>query len=282
MTDGLSRLRPTLLTARALSGVVWAFVRRGLLVYASYRTKASLGLVSLVVSVLTFSFVGRVVAQAGPGFAARYGMTYESFVIVGVLVHTVASAGLQSFRSAVRREQLQGTFEILLTSRVPSLVIVGLGGAGELALVAAGGAALVGIAAIVVGFRLPISPSLAAAVLLYSLAMSGAGLASAGVILVSKEGDPISWVLSAASGLLGGVFFPTDVLPRWLQSIAAFLPTTHALAVARGAMSRSADAGAARSLAFLAVWALVSLSLGLAVLRWGFRRARRAGTLGEY
>jgi ABC-2 type transport system permease protein len=270
------------MTARALAGVAWAFVKRGLLVYASYRTKVSLGLVSLVVSALTFSFVGRVVAQAGPGFAARYGMTYESFVIVGVLVHTVASAGLHAFRSAVRREQLQGTFEILLTSRVPPPAIVCLGGAGELALVAVGGAALAGVAVVVVGFRLPVSAPLAASVLLYSLAMSGVGLASAGVILVSKEGDPISWVLSAASGLLGGVYFPTDVLPRWLQSIAALLPTTHALAVVRGAMSRVADAGAARSLAFLAVWALVSVSVGLAVLRWGFRRARRTGTLGEY
>jgi ABC-2 type transport system permease protein len=282
MADVGSRVRSLLLVTAVQAGVVWAFVQRGLLTYASYRAKVSLGLVSLVVSVLTFSFVGRVVAAAGPGFVARYGMSYESFVIVGVLVHTVASAGLGSFRSAVRREQLQGTFEVLLTSRLSAPAVVVLAGAGELVLVAIGGLALLGVAALVVGFRLPLSASLVGAVLLYSLAMCGAGLASAGVILVSKEGDPISWVFSAASGLLGGVYFPVDVLPPWLQSVAAVLPTTHALALARAGVSSVSSPGATRSLAYLAVWALASLSLGLAILAWGFRRAKKAGTLGEY
>ena len=259
-----------------------AFVKRELATYASYRAKLALGLASLVLSLVTFSFVGRVVAGAGSGFVTQYGMSYSSFAVVGIFVHSLAVSGLHSFRSAVRREQLQGTLELLLTTRLPSPVLVVLAGAGELAITVLGGAALMAGGAALVGLDLRLSPSLVGALVLYLLVMCGVGLASAGVIMVSKEGEPVSWAVSGAAGLLGGVYFPVDMLPGWLQAGARALPTTHALAVARyGAQGTSAH-GFAGSLSFLAVSATASLIVGFAVLEWGCRRARIAGTLGHY
>jgi len=259
-----------------------AFVRRELATYASYRAKLALGLASLVLSLVTFSFVGRVVAGAGSGFVEQYGMSYSSFAVVGIFVHSLAVSGLHSFRSAVRREQLQGTLELLLTTRLPSPALVVLAGAGELAITVLGGAALMAGGAALIGLDLRLSPALAGALALYLLVMCGVGLASAGVIMVSKEGEPISWAVSGATGLLGGVYFPVDMLPGWLQAGARVLPTTHALAVARyGAQGTSAP-GFAGSLSFLAVSAAASLVMGFAVLEWGCRRARREGTLGHY
>jgi ABC-2 type transport system permease protein len=139
----------------------------------------------------------------------------------------------------------------------------------------AGGAALIGL-------DLRLSPSLAGALALYLLVMCGVGLASAGVIMVSKEGEPISWAVSAAAGLLGGVYFPVDMLPGWLQAGARVLPTTHALAVARYGAEGTTAPGFAGSLSFLALSAAASLVVGLVVLEWGCRRARNAGTLGHY
>lgn len=259
-----------------------AFVKRELATYASYRAKLALGLASLVLSLVTFSFVGRVVAGAGTGFVTQYGMSYSSFAVVGIFVHSLAVSGLHSFRSAVRREQLQGTLELLLTTRLPSPVLVVLAGAGELAITVLGGAALMAGGAALIGLDLRLSPALAGALVLYLLVMCGVGLASAGVIMVSKEGEPVSWAVSGAAGLLGGVYFPVSMLPGWLQAGARVLPTTHALAVARyGAQGTSAP-GFAGSLSFLAISATASLVVGLAVLEWGCRRARIAGTLGHY
>ncbi len=163
-----------------------AFVRRELATYASYRAKLALGLASLVLSLVTFSFVGRVVAGAGRGFVEQYGMSYSSFAVVGIFVHSLAVSGLHSFRGAVRREQLQGTLELLLTTRLPSPVLVVLAGAGELAITVLGGAALMAGGAALIGLDLRLSPSLAVALALYLLVMCGVGLASAGVIMVSK------------------------------------------------------------------------------------------------
>jgi ABC-2 type transport system permease protein len=261
-----------------------AFIGRELATYASYRAKLALGLASLVLSLVTFSFVGRVVASAGTGFVERHGMSYTSFAVIGVFVHSLAATGLHAFRSAVRREQLQGTLELLLSTRLPPPVLVALAGAGELAITVLGGALLMAGAAALIGLDLRLTPQFAVAFLLYLLVMCGLGLASAGVIMVSKEGEPVSWAVSAAAGLLGGVYFPVDMLPGWLRSIARVLPTTHAVAIARyGADVTSASgAGPAGSPAFLALAALASLTVGLAVLGWGCRRARSTGTLGHY
>jgi ABC-2 type transport system permease protein len=248
----------------------------------SYRAKLSLGLASLVLSVVTFVFVGRVVAASGPGFVERFGIDYTSFVVVGVLVHAVAASGLHVFRAALRREQLQGTLELLVASAVPVPVLMLAAGAGELAITAVGGAAFLAVASAIAGLDVTVSTTMVAAVLLYVAFMSGVGLASAGFVLVSKEGDPISWLLGAATGLLGGVYFPVELLPGWLRGVAAVLPTTSALALARAGLGAPGPASPARSLLGLGAAAAASITLGFLVLRWGHRRARRTGTLGEY
>ena len=250
--------------------------------YLSYRAKLSLGLASLVLSVVTFVFVGKVVAASGPGFVQRFGVDYTSFVIVGVLVHAVAASGLHVFRSALRREQLQGTLELLVASAVPVPLLMILAGAGELVVTAVGGAAFLAVASALAGLHFTVSATMLAGVLLYVAFMSGVGLASAGFVLVSKEGDPISWLLGALSGLLGGVYFPVELLPAWLRRVAALLPTTRALALARSGLGTPGPASPAASLLVLAAAAALSITVGLLVLRWGHRRAVRTGTLGEY
>lgn len=280
------RTRPTIVSvlgnAALVAGVGCAFVRRSVATYLSYRAKLSLGLASLVLSVMTFVFVGRAVAVSGPGFVRRFGVDYTSFVVVGVLVHAVASSGLHVFRSALRREQLQGTLELLQTFAVPAPLLVIFAGAGELVVTAAGGAAFLAVASAIADLRLTVTPMMLLAVFLYVSFSCGVGLASAGFVLVSKEGDPISWALGAAAGLLGGVYFPVDLLPHRLQRVASILPTTHALALVRSGLGAAPPASPTASLSMLVAAAAVSLSVGLLALRWGHRRARRTGTLGEY
>lgn len=250
--------------------------------YVSYRAKLSLGLASLVFSAVTFSFVGKLVARAGPGFVETYGTDYGSFVLLGVASHSAAAAGLGCFRAAIRREQLQGTLEVLLTSELPESLIVLLSGLGELAAVGVGAAALLALAGGLFGLSLDVAPAAFPALILYGLFMIGLGLASAGTILVTKEGEPISWAFGALSGLLGGVYFPVDVLPRWLSTVSKALPTTHALALVRPATAVGVTAPPGQALALLSASAAVSVALGLAVLRFCFRKARANGTLRQY
>jgi ABC-2 type transport system permease protein len=255
---------------------------RGIATALSYRARLSLGLASLVLSTVTFVLIGRVVSASGSGFVERFGVDYTTFVVVGVLVHGVASSGLRAFRAALRREQLQGTLEALLASAVPLPIIVILSGAGELAVAAAGGGAFLALASLLAGLRVTVTAAMVGGAVLYVAFMSGVGLASAGFVLVSKEGDPISWVIGSVTGLLGGVYFPVELLPDWLGRAAAVLPTTRALKLARSGLGAAGAQPTAQSLFGLAAAAVLSIALGLLLLRWGHGHARKHGTLAEY
>jgi ABC-2 type transport system permease protein len=39
-------------------------------------------------------------------------------------------------------------------------------------------------------------------------------------IFVAFGGDPIPWVLGGISAILGGAYFPTDVMPAWMQKLS--------------------------------------------------------------
>ena len=59
---------------------------------------------------------------------------------------------------------------------------------------------------------------------------------SAAFTLALKRGDPLLWLSGGLSWLLGGVFFPTDMLPGGLRQAALVLPITHALEALRATL----------------------------------------------
>ena len=82
--------------------------------------------------------------------------------------------------------------------------------------------------------------------------------------LVFKRGDPLLWLFAGLSWLLGGVFYPLEVLPRFLQHAGQLLPITHALVGMRAALLRNASIlELLPQIGVLGVFALVGLPLSL-------------------
>ena len=67
-------------------------------------------------------------------------------------------------------------------------------------------------------------------VLLFSiLTFVAFGVLSAATILWLKKGDPLAWILGGLGTMLGGAYFPVDVLPQWLRQISFLIPITYSL-----------------------------------------------------
>ncbi len=281
MNTGAAAARVALQPPLSALALAFAFLKRSVAVYLSYRLRAFLGLASLAVTVLGLVLVGRLVSSAGMGFDERFGMSYTAYALVGVVAHGSASAGLRVFRASVRREQLQGTLEHLMSSPSDPAALIVLSAAGELLLSAGGGLLMLAGVSRVAGLCGVLTSGVLVPLALYALSMTGLGLVSAGVVLVHKEGEPVSWTLSTLTGLLGGVVFPVELLPEWLGNVSFILPTTHALSLIRSALVPG-HAAPAESLSALASMALVLPIIGLLTLRRSLVRARREGSLGHY
>jgi ABC-2 type transport system permease protein len=109
------------------------------------------------------------------------------------------------------------------------------------------------------------------------------GLFSAALIIMIKRGDPLGWAIRFSSVMLVGVFYPLDVLPGWLRTLAQALPLTHALELMRRSLlSGEGWAELHGELLTLSALAAVLLPLGLLACALAVRVARTDGSLSHY
>jgi ABC-2 type transport system permease protein len=175
------------------------------------------------------------------------------------------------------RERRQGIWRRLRAAPVTRLTMV-LGKALATALVALAQIALTfGFGAVVFGVTLTGSPAGFVA-----LALAAAGLSAATGLLVAALGGnegrarSVAILMILSLSLLGGLWLPAFLLPRWAQTLALALPTTWAARGLEGVTWQGMGLGEALRCA--GVLAGFSAAF-LAVAWWGLSRAERRGAL---
>ena len=269
---------------------IWAFFYRDFLDEVSYRTSFLLQVAGALGYVGTWFFISRWVAKVFESPPELPGVGYFPFVLVGYAFYQYLQSTLQTFSAKIRREQLTGTLEaMLVTPTRASLVILG-SSAWDFVMTTFRVAMILAIGTLLawgfgerIGFRAEGIPAFLLLLALTVTAFSGIGILSAAFTIWLKRGDPVNYVITAASALLGGVFFQVDVMPAWLQSVAAFLPITHALRGIRRALLAGAGIGEVTGdLQILALFAAALVPLGMGAFTLALRRARVEGSLVQY
>lgn len=257
----------------------WAFFKRDLFIDLSYRLSFAFQVVDVLVAVGAYYFLAQVI-----GKGAYHGYEPFAFILVGTGVNGYMTSSLICYAQSVRGNQPLGTLKMVLVTPTSPTAFVLLSSvyplfrAGFDALLYLIGGAFLGI---------PLSrinvPSVLLIFLLSELAFSSIGILSATFTLVFKRGDPLLWLFGGLSWLLGGVYYPLDVLPRFLRDAAQLLPITHALAGMRAALLEHASiATLLPQIGVLAVFGLVGLPLSLIAFHWGVRWAKVTGTLSHF
>jgi ABC-2 type transport system permease protein len=260
-----------------------AFFLRDRRIETSYRAGLVLRLASAVVTVGVFFFLSRTFDTAAPGLMPA-GTSYFAFVLIGIVAQEFLSSIVGGFSGSLRESMTTGTLELMLLgrSRLSTLLI-----SSTLWLQASAtlGAATYLVLGVVLGVDLSRidAPAALLGVVLMNVGLTGMALLAGAVVIVIKRGNPLGWALRGASVVLGGILYPVEVLPPFLQALGALLPMTHALRVLRGAMLDGLGVvELAGPLAALAVVSLAYLGLGVAACAMAIRHARIDGSLAQY
>ncbi len=263
----------------------WWFLRRGFLLWAGYRTALLLSLTGSLVSLVQFGWTARFVAADHilPALAP-YGGDLVAYFLVGSAFAAFVSVTLNAFSEHVRAEIQMGTLESLILADMPLPLLILHLVLWPFCYTLTNTTALFLLAVLLFRVSLDVHPlSLALLLILTSLTLTGVGLASAGILLVTKRGDPIHWVFTALTGLFAGVFYPLESVPAAARPISSLLPTTYALHGLRLALLRHAPPTEILSdLMALGIFCLVALPAGCLILHLGWAWARKTGTLAEY
>lgn len=262
----------------------WAFIRRDFQSESSYKINYLLTVASSLLWIVLFYFLSKIVDSSQESLA-KYGGNYFSFVLIGLAFSRYFQLALGTFSSSIHRAQSTGCLEAMLGTQTSpqSCVLYSSLYALLESLVQLGIVLVAGVLFFGVDFSEANIAATLAVFLLALLTFVSLGIISAAGIVVLKKGDPVGWVLTSASMILGGAYFPIEVMPAWLRAVSRLIPATYALDALRLTMLRGYGVrDVAVQVVVLGGMVLVLLPVSLKLFDAAVNKAKKDGTLAQY
>lgn len=263
---------------------VLAMVRQDLLTRGSYRFGLMSSFVSLLGLLVTVYFITGALHPVIADKIEAQGGHYFTFALVGMVVMRYCYALLNSLPAAFNSAIRFGTLEALFATptSLPALV-AGMAGFTILwtsaeALVLFGVGAALG-AEFILG-RVLVGVVILALILLTYLAFAITGVA---LVLAFRTTGPLLAAVLMLTNFLGGAYYPTHIIPSWMQYISAAIPMTYGLRALRQATLEGAPlAVLLPDVSVLCLFLVVLLPASWVALRMSLAYARRTGSLAQY
>ena len=259
---------------------ILAFIKRDFRIEKNYKLAFFLKLAGMYLYLCVFYFMGFWLEKGGVSF----GGTFFLQVFLGIVFANLLLVPLNAFSESLRKEQLYGTLESLFLASKNEFAFISGGVAYPLFYGFFESIIYLGTL-----FFIPLPGGiniflLLAGVLLGLTSMAALGVVSAAFILAFKRGDPVNFLLNAGLTLLGGVFFPVNILSGWLLNLSLINPVTHALELIRigFGFKNSLPVAAGQSLIYLAAFTIVVLPLAFYAFKIAVKYAGKTGSIGKY
>lgn len=265
---------------RFYASLIWAELKRGFQLHVRYPVQT----LTEIVSISLFFFGLLAGLRALGGGSPEDFRTAAGEKLVGFLTMFVALSALQAVSHLVADDAMVGTLEQIYLSPVGITRISIIRDFAELVVFVPLLAVLGIVISLITGvrFHLPWG-TIAVLTLVMRFGMLGLGLALGGLTLAVKRTGPIVNLISMA--IFGISMVPYRAYKGVLEAIAGRFPYTRALSLLQDAMVRGktlSSMAASGQLLELFLASLAFFLVGVAVLEWADRYARRKGLVGGY
>jgi len=265
-------------------GLAYAFVEREVALSKRYWAWELVWLVYGVVTSLSVAYIGLAAPQIGGGTVDPAAVSrFVLYLLVGTITWRFLGLIFEQMGETIAWERWEGTIEYTFMAPVPRLThLAGMCGA---TLVRALGFSVAILAAVALFVPVDLSQANvpAALALLATGAVAFVGLAIGSAtfpLLWTEKGLQMAYIVQAVVLLVSGVYYPTSVLPAWMQALSVVSPATYVIRGMRAALLDGADLAAVWPELWPAlVVGVVSIPLGLRLFVWAERYAKRTGRL---
>lgn len=261
-----------------------ALMRANWMIANSYRLRLVISFAGLMAAVVPVYFVSHALQPMMARPIAGEGGQYFGFVLVGLVAFSFLGVAVSAIPGIIRSGIGSGTLEVMLTTptRIPTLLF----GLVSYDLLWTTVRSIVLLAAGVVLGASFAWRQLPAAFFILTLTVVSYlpfGLLAAAAILVFRTSGPLNKAVIGVSTLLGGVYYPTHVIPSWLEDVSRFVPLTYGLRALRRTILEGLPLRAVLGdVGILAAASAVLLAMGVSAFVAAVRYARRSGTLSHY
>lgn len=264
---------------RALS-----FLRRDLRLQLSYRFSFLLQFFGIFFNLLVFFFLSQLVGEGASAYLEPYGGNYFAFVLIGLAFSGYFGVGLNSFASNLREAQTTGTLEAMLMTPTRLSTIILSSSLYDYGFVTFQVLVYLVLGALFFGVQLDGNiPAALVVLILTIIAMTSLGIIAASFIMVLKRGDPVTLLINSLAVLLGGVYYPVQLMPEWLQRLSRLLPITYSLdAMRRALLSDATFQEIMPDIVALIAFCVLLVPLSLLIFRYAVHRAKVEGSLAHF
>ncbi len=261
-----------------------AFVIKDFIIESSYKVAFAVSLVNALFPVLSYFFLSKII-KANSASLEKYGGDYFSFALIGIAFTSYFTVAVGTFSSTMRRSQMAGCLEAILSSQTTSSEVVLMSSVYSFI------SALIQLAVIfavgIVFFHFNYSNiNIVSTIIVFILSLLvfvSLGIFSAAGTIMFKKGEPFGWIFGSISALIGGAYFPIDILPQWMQYLSILVPVTYTLEALRLSILKNFSVGMLyHEISILTVMGLALFPLSLIFFNWAVVKGKKNGTLVQY
>lgn len=260
------------------------FLRQDFLTQTSYRIRTLYSVAGFLVPVVPVFFIANAIQPLLADSIADQGGEYFGFLVVGLAAQRILFTAMSGLPGSVASTIRTGTLEALFVTPIRlSTIVAGLvsyrmlWGIAEAVMLILAGAVL---GAHMVPSQIPVALAIVLAITLTYLAF---GLIGGAAMLAFRTTGPLSAVVGLSSVFLGGVFYPTKVIPSWIQGISDFIPLTYGLRALRKTLLEGMSVfEVAGDITIMLAFMFGLLAVGGVLFNQAFQYARRSGSLSQY
>ena len=251
---------------------ILSFVRKDAIINMSYKPAFFMSIIGIVASSLTFFYISRLFKKPD----------YFPFVLIGIAFTSYLNTALRTFSGRIREAQVTGVLEaMLVTPARTKEILAGMGGWGFLF---TSFRVLVYILLGVLFFGVNLSnANIPAALLILFLSIicfSSFGIGAAGLILIFRRSEHLTWVIGAFTGLVSGTYFPIKILPIWIKMFSYIMPLTYSLRGIRGALLHGKSIlELTTEILLLCIFIIILFPLSIKIFKKAVRKTKIDGSL---
>jgi len=268
--------------------VIASFIVRDFKIWWTYKAWLLLEISGVILSVATYYLFSLIATPQQIQEAGYVEGGYFTFALTGIAFQQYVFFAVQSINQSVREEQSHGTIETVLSSATDFKVFL-ISETCFFFIVSSAFLFISLLTGLLLGANFYVSPTSILSTILLSVLLitshMAVGILSAGIIMKTMQGDPLTWAFSWMTQLVSGIFYPLKLLPWYLEWVGRIFPLTYSLDGIRLCLQARQDLtspAVLNNVMGLIIFTVVATPIAFYAFKKGYDAARRDGSLGQY
>jgi ABC-2 type transport system permease protein len=256
---------------------IYYFMKRDIISFSTYKTNILILVMTALFGALSFAYLGS--SATSQSVMQMYSMNLATYLVIGLAFSTYLNQALTLVQKTINPWALE---EVLVSPTGLATFIVGSSLWGFIWSTAV---VVVYLGIGVFFFGVSLSVNILGTLIVLALGIGtflGFSMIGAGILILTKQGDPVTALITIATSLFGNVLFPPQIMPAALQAISYVIPQYYFFTSIRLMLTGWTIQMILPDLLILALECAIIVPLGYGIYAWCLKTARKNGTLSWF